>query len=110
MSLIKISAKTIKHFKNMLEKTNKTAMLIGVKGGGCNGARYYIEPTNDEPNTETKDETFEKDGVKIIVCGASVFHLLGSKIEWNEDFMGSRIEFINPNAKGSCGCGESWSL
>jgi iron-sulfur cluster assembly protein len=110
MSIIKMCGKTIKHFKNMLEKTNKSAIFIGVKGGGCNGARYYIEPTNDEPDTETKDETFVKDGVKIIVCGESVFHLLGSEIKWSEDFMGSRIEFINPNAKSSCGCGESWGL
>jgi len=108
MSVIKICSRTIKHFQKILEKTNKEAILIGIKGGGCNGVKYYIEPTNDLPNK--LDETFVKDGVKVIVCGNSVFHLLGSEIKWREDYMGNGIEFINPNATGQCGCGESWSL
>lgn len=108
MSVIKICSRTIKHFQKILEKTNKEAILIGIKGGGCNGVKYYIEPTNDLPNK--LDETFVKDGVKVIVCGDSVFHLLGSEIKWREDYMGNGIEFINPNATGQCGCGESWSL
>ena len=108
MSIIKICSRTIKHFQKILDKTNKEAILIGIKGGGCNGVKYYIEPTNDTPNK--LDETFVKDGVKIIVCGESVFHLLGSEIKWREDYMGNGIEFINPNANGQCGCGESWSL
>jgi iron-sulfur cluster assembly accessory protein len=108
MSLIKICSRTIKHFQKILDKTNKEAILIGIKGGGCNGVKYYIEPTNDMPNK--LDETFVKDGVNVIVCGESVFHLLGSEIKWREDYMGNGIEFINPNATGQCGCGESWSL
>lgn len=108
MSIIKICSRTIKHFQKILDKTNKEAILIGIKGGGCNGVKYYIEPTNDMP--KKLDETFVKDGVKVIVCGESVFHLLGSEIKWREDYMGNGIEFINPNATGQCGCGESWSL
>lgn len=108
MSIIKICSRTIKHFQKILDKTNKEAILIGIKGGGCNGVKYYIEPTDDIPSK--LDETFVKDGVKIIVCGESVFHLLGSEIKWHEDYMGNGIEFINPNATGQCGCGESWSL
>ena len=108
MSIIKICSRTIKHFQKILDKTNKKSIFIGIKGGGCNGVKYYIEPTNNA--VEKLDETFEKDGVKIIVCGDSVFHLLGSELKWNEDYMGNRIEFINPNASSQCGCGESWSL
>ena len=108
MSIIKMCSKTIKHFQKILEKTNKNAIFIGIKGGGCNGVKYYIEPTNNTP--DKLDEVFVKDGVKVIVCGESVFHLLGSEIKWREDYMGNGIEFINPNATGKCGCGESWSL
>ena len=108
MSIIKICSKTIKHFQKILDKTNKTAIFIGIKGGGCNGVKYYIKPTNKTP--DKLDEVFVKDHVKIIVCGESVFHLLGSEIKWREDYMGNGIEFINPNATGKCGCGESWSL
>ena len=108
MSIIKICSRTIKHFQKILDKTNKNAILIGIKSGGCNGVKYYIEPTNNSP--DKLDEVFIKDGVKVIVCGNSVFHLLGSEINWREDYMGNGIEFINPNVSGQCGCGESWSL
>ena len=40
MSVIKICSRTIKHFQKILEKTNKEAILIGIKGGGCNGVKY----------------------------------------------------------------------
>jgi len=50
-------------------------MLIGVKGGGCNGLKYYVEPTNDVPNK--LDEVLVVDDVNIIVCGKSLLHLIG---------------------------------
>ena len=49
MSVIKICSRTIKHFQKILEKTNKEAILIGIKGGGFNGVKYYIEPTTIYP-------------------------------------------------------------
>ena len=70
----------------------------------------YLRTWRIHDTAKKLDETFVKDGVKIIVCGESVFHLLGSEIKWREDYMGNGIEFINPNANGQCGCGESWSL
>jgi len=82
--------------------------MIGVKGGGCNGLTYYIEPTNDRPNK--LDETMKVDGVDIIVCNKSLFYLIGTEIKWKDDLMGSGIEFINPNATSSCGCGETFSV
>ena len=106
--MINICNKTLSHFSKILKQTNHTYILIGVKGGGCNGIKYFIEPTSEKP--DKLDEIVKKGDVNIIVCGKSLLHLIGSEIKWNEDFMGSGIEFTNPNAKGSCGCGESWSF
>ncbi len=106
--MIQVCNKTLMHFSRLLKQTNHTSILIGVTGGGCNGIKYYIEPTSETP--DRLDEVIDKEGVKIVICGKSIMHLLGSEIKWKEDFMGSRIEFTNPNAKGSCGCGESWSF
>ena len=72
---------------------------------GCNGLKYYIEPTNDSPRKH--DEFLENENV--IICGDSILFLLGSEVVWTTDTMGSRIEFINPNAKNKCGCGETFS-
>tara|TARA_B100000401_G_scaffold437657_1_gene383790 strand:- start:1988 stop:2242 length:255 start_codon:yes stop_codon:yes gene_type:complete len=83
-------------------------ILIGIKGGGCNGYKYYIEPTSDEP--EKLDEVILVDDLKIIVCGKSLMHLLGTHVYWKHDVMGSRIEIENPNAKSTCGCGDTFSI
>ncbi len=107
-NIITLCAKTICHFRTILNKSNSKAMLIGVKGGGCNGLKYYVEPTNDFPNK--LDEVFVVDDVNIIVCGKSLLHLIGSEIKWKDDFMGSGLGFNNPNATSSCGCGETFSL
>lgn len=45
----------------------------------------------------------------MILILHSVIHLVGTEIKWKNDFMGSGIEFINPNAQTTCGCGETFS-
>jgi len=108
MNILKICTKTLSHFRTILTNSNKNSIFIGVKGGGCNGFKYYIEPTNELP---TKlDETITIDDVHIIVCGHSLIHLIGTEIKWKDDFMGSGLEFKNPNASGTCGCGETFSI
>jgi len=108
MNILKICTKTLSHFRTILTNSNKNSIFIGVKGGGCNGFKYYIEPTNELP---TKlDETITIDDVHIIVCGQSLIHLIGTDIKWKDDFMGSGLEFKNPNASGTCGCGETFSI
>ena len=79
-NIITLCEKTICHFRTILNKSNSKAMLIGVKGGGCNGLKYYVEPTNDVPNK--LDEVLVVDDVNIIVCGKSLLHLIGVKIKW----------------------------
>jgi len=108
MNILKICTKTLSHFRTILNTSNKNSIFIGVKGGGCNGLKYYIEPTNELP--DKLDETIKIDDVHIIVCGHSLIHLLGTEIKWKDDFMSSGLEFTNPNAKGSCGCGETFSI
>jgi len=108
MSILKFCSKSIIHFSKLLQTSGNNAIFIGVKGGGCNGLKYFIKPTNEKE--EKLDEVIIKDGIKIIVCGSSLMHLIGSEVTWKEDFMGSRVEIINPNATGKCGCGESWSI
>ena len=106
--ILKICDNTIKHFKNILKKSDSKYISIGVKGGGCNGMRYYVEPSNDPP--QKLDEQIIIDNVKINVCGSSLLYILGTEIKWNEDYMGKGLQFINPNATGKCGCGETFSV
>ena len=98
---------TLNHFKTLINNKNTQYIFVGVKGGRCNGMKYYINPTNDPP--EKIDELMHINGLDIIVCGRSLIHLLGTHISWQTDNMGSRLEFSNPNAESSCGCGETFN-
>ena len=104
--ILSFCKRTIDHLHNLRNSSGKKHILIGVKGGGCNGLKYYIEPTNDSPRKH--DEFLENENV--IICGDSILFLLGSEVVWTTDTMGSRIEFINPNAKNKCGCGETFGI
>jgi iron-sulfur cluster assembly protein len=105
---ITLCSKSISHFKSILKEDNKKYMFFGVKGGGCNGLRYHMFSTNDPK--EKNDELIKiDDDLSIIVCGHSLFHILGTHILWEETVMSKGLTFINPNAKAKCGCGETFS-
>ena len=108
MALLNFSTKVIRHFKTILTESNHKSMLIGVKGGGCNGLQYFIEPTSDPP--AKLDEQIQIDDLSIIVCGRSLLHLIGTNVSWKDDLMGSGITFENPNATSNCGCGETFNI
>jgi len=94
--------------KYLSKYLNNAPLMIGVKGGGCNGLKYFIEPKKDPP--DKNDIKIDLEGTDIIVCGKSLLYLLGTEVTWKADTMGSRFEFNNPNATGSCGCGETFSM
>jgi iron-sulfur cluster assembly 1 len=56
------------------------------------------------------DEEVEQNGVKVLVDNKAVMYLLGTKMDYVEDELKSEFVFINPNSKGSCGCGESFNV
>ena len=74
---------------------------------GCSGLAYSVDYV-----TEAKpfDEAIETPGGTLYVDGASVLYLVGSTMDWVEDDFTAGFVFNNPNAKGSCGCGESFTV
>lgn len=94
---------TTKHLKSIANPN----VLIGVKGGGCNGLKYYIEAC-DTP--EKKDEVIDMGEFKVIVCSKSLLYLIGTHFIWKQDNMGSGIVMENPNATSQCGCGETFNI
>lgn len=85
--------------------------VVGVKLStprrGCSGLAYSVDYV-----TESKpfDEKIETPGGTFYVDGASVLYLIGSTMDWVEDDFTAGFVFQNPNAKGSCGCGESFTV
>ena len=74
---------------------------------GCSGLAYSV----DYVTAENKfDEKIETPGGIFYVDGGSVLYLVGSIMDWREDDFAAGFTFDNPNAKGACGCGESFTV
>jgi iron-sulfur cluster assembly protein len=84
--------------------TPSARIRIGVRGGGCTGFTYVFEWA-DEPRPTDKE--FSAHGVSIVVDPKSLVYLGGMQLDFVRGMMGHGFKFNNPNAKGSCGCGES---
>jgi len=84
---------------------------IGVKLStprrGCSGLAYSVDYVTEEAKF---DEKIETPGGVFYIDGASVLYLVGSTMDWREDDFTAGFTFENPNAKGACGCGESFMV
>jgi iron-sulfur cluster assembly protein len=84
---------------------------IGVKLStprrGCSGLAYSVDYVTE---ADTFDERIETPGGTFFIDGASVLYLVGSTMDWQEDDFTAGFVFNNPNAKGACGCGESFTV
>ena len=84
--------------------TPDARIRIGVRGGGCTGFTYVFEWADEVRPT---DKEFSAYGVSIVVDPKSLVYLGGMQLDFVRGMMGHGFKFNNPNAKGSCGCGES---
>jgi iron-sulfur cluster insertion protein len=82
-------------------------LRLRVIGGGCSGFSYdlYFEDTPTD-----MDETFESNGVKLFVDPLSFQYLEATEIDYVEELHAAGFKFNNPNVKGTCGCGSSFSV
>lgn len=84
---------------------------IGVKLStprrGCSGLAYSVDYVSE---ADPMDERIETAGGTFFIDGASVLYLVGSTMDWREDDFTAGFVFENPNATGSCGCGESFTV
>jgi iron-sulfur cluster assembly protein len=84
---------------------------IGVKLStprrGCSGLAYSVDYI---ASADPMDEKIETPGGTLYVDGGSILYLIGSTMDWVEDDFTAGFVFANPNAKGACGCGESFTV
>jgi iron-sulfur cluster assembly protein len=87
------------------------ADAIGVKLStprrGCSGLAYSVDYVTE---AQPFDEKIETPGGLFFIDSASVLYLIGSTMDWQEDDFTAGFVFQNPNAKGACGCGESFTV
>lgn len=94
--------------RKFLEQRDKgIGIRLGVKTTGCSGLAYVMEFVDEIDETDT---VIEDKGINIIVDGKSLVYLDGTEIDFVKEGLNEGFEFRNPNAKGECGCGESFNV
>jgi iron-sulfur cluster assembly accessory protein len=107
-SAIDITERAAVRLKTMITQHSEpvTGIRVGVRRRGCNGLSYTM---NYSKAGEPKDEVVTKHGVTIFIDPKAIMHVVGTTMDWVEDDITAEFKFNNPNAKGQCGCGESFN-
>jgi iron-sulfur cluster assembly protein len=85
----------------------KAYLRVGVRGGGCSGLSYDLSIDTER---HEGDVEVEKDGVRLLIDSKSQLYLVGTILDYTTGLNGRGFVFENPNATGTCGCGESFSI
>lgn len=94
--------------KSFLDGRGKgIGLRLGLKTSGCSGMAYIIEFVDD---LNLDDEVYEIGDVKIIIDAKSFIYLQGIELDFVKEGLNEGFQFNNPNAKGECGCGESFTV
>lgn len=105
ISLTPLAANKI---KNQLERRGKgVGIKVGVKTTGCSGLAYTLEYVDDATNQEL---SFVSEGVHIFTDPKSLTYLNGVQMDWIKNGLNEGFDFINPNERDRCGCGESFRV
>ncbi len=103
ITLTKFAANKI---KALLAEKEESGIRAGVRGGGCSGFTYQLKFDNQKQD----DRVIESNGVFLYVDPKSFLYLMGTEIDFVDQLNQSGFKFVNPNAKRTCGCGESFSI
>ena len=91
------------YLSQMVSNSNKKYVTLSVKGGGCSGFKYEWDFTDT-----TEHGTLISD-ILVLDAMAEMF-VFGCTVDYIQELGGSYLTVVNPNAKASCGCGESFAV
>jgi iron-sulfur cluster assembly accessory protein len=106
---IRLTDAAAKRINDVIAKATRPVLgvRVSVAAKGCSGKSYVVEYAEDVRKFE---DVVEHNGAKVFIDPKAVMFLLGSVMDYRETKMESGFTFENPNEKGRCGCGESFSV
>ena len=108
MAVIEVTAPAAERIRDLLDKEGKLeshGLRLKVIGGGCSGLRYELA---FDDRVSENDTELEVGGVRVIVDEKSALYLVGTTLDFVDTLQESGFKMLNPNAKTTCGCGESF--
>ena len=109
MALVEVTENAADQIKRLLESEGKLAthaLRMKVIGGGCSGLQYQL--AFDDQQKE-QDSEIVASGVRLLVDEKSALYLVGTTLDFVDGLMETGFKIENPNAKNTCGCGQSFS-
>ena len=107
--IITVSDIAVKQIKKIILNagTKVEGIIVDVDKSGCSGYAYKMDYAFE--NLDGFDVVHDK-GVKVFIEPKATMFLIGSEMDYKADKLSSRFVFNNPNEKGTCGCGESFTI
>ena len=87
---------------------DKLYLRMRVVGGGCSGFQHKLDL--DPQFNEKLDEQFVIEGIDVVIDKRSLLYLDGVTVDFHDDLNKRGFSVSNPSAKGTCGCGSSFSM
>jgi iron-sulfur cluster assembly protein len=105
---ITLTQKAADHIDRYLKKRGTgIGLRLGVRNTGCSGMAYKIEYVDQ---AQPDDILVESMGVKVFIDPQSLSYLDGTRLDYSREGLNEGFKFANPNEKGTCGCGESFTV
>ena len=105
---LSLTQRAAERVKSYLERRGSgLGLRVGIRRTGCSGYAYVIDYADD---VDDDDVVFEDRGVKIVVDNDSLELIDGTQVDFVKQGLNEAFKFRNPNVKGECGCGESFSI
>ena len=105
---IELTPSAIERVQTLVRESGKRGLYLAVRPAGCSGLEYVMDLA-DAPKDGDLVQPF--DGFELFVDADSYTKALnGLRLDFQSDALSSAFVYNNPNAKGACGCGESFSV
>lgn len=108
-AVLTLSQRAVKQLQKLvqLQKENQEYIRLDLRKRGCNGLSYTMNYTNI---IKKYDELIQQDGINILISPNVLMQVIGTRMDYETNRMKSEFVFHNPNSKGECGCGESFTV
>ena len=105
--MISLTESAASKLRDLLSVRDDIGIKPSVQGGGCSGFTYKLDFAKE---AAASDREIQSKGITIYVDPKSYLYLMGREIDYIDELKQSGFRFINPNAKRTCGCGESFTV